>query len=378
MKIAHLSDTHLGYRAYGRTTPAGINQREFDVMKTFKNCLDAIVERDPDVVVHSGDLFHVVRPSNATIHRTFKLISEFQAKRKGKPFILIGGNHDTPRMTESGNILPLLGEIPGMHVQVGRATAFEIPECDLEVLAVPSDSLRNDEQIDWVPQLKRKYGILTLHGIAREALEQAGLFNIEATRPERWTYVAMGDFHERKSFGANVCYAGSTDYTSTNIWQETKTPKGWVWFDSETREQEFVKLKPRLVLDLRSIDARDMTADALAASLRENARWDPDELPIVRQKVTNVHHDTRGQLATSLVRELSASCLTYVLRLLPPESIGAAGELVKSEAFTIERAWEDHMKDAELPAGIERNQINTMGLELLKEVAERASDPAKA
>jgi exonuclease SbcD len=378
MKIAHLSDTHLGYRAYGRTTPGGINQREFDVMKTFKSCLDAIAARDPDVVVHSGDLFHVVRPSNATIHRTFKLISQFQAIRGGKPFIIIGGNHDTPRMAESGNILPLLSEIPGMHIQVGRATAFEIADYDLEVLAVPSDSILSKEPIDWVPQLKKKYSILTLHGIAREALEQASKFTIDDTRPDRWSYIAMGDFHEHKSFGKNVCYAGSTDYASTNIWQEARTPKGWVLFDTETRKQEFIKLQPRRVIDLPVIDAGDMAAEALAASLRENAQWKPEEMPIVRQKVNNVHPDTRGQLGSSLLRELSATCLTYVLRLMPPELAGSSPEFARTEAFTLEKAWEEHVREIELPGGIERGQINTMGLELLKEVEERASDPAKA
>src|SRR5438477_11099707 len=111
MTFAHISDTHLGYRAYGRTNSHGFNQREVDVMKTFRTSLEAIEARNPDVVVHSGDLFHVVRPSNATIHHTFKSIAEFQMRRMGRPFILIGGNHDTPRMAESGNILNLLGEI---------------------------------------------------------------------------------------------------------------------------------------------------------------------------------------------------------------------------------------------------------------------------
>src|SRR5579885_2505224 len=185
MIFAHLSDTHLGYRAYGRTTSYGINQRESDVLRTFRNCLDAIAERDPDVVVHSGDLFHVVRPSNITIYQAFKTISDFQVKRNGKPFILIGGNHDTPRMAESGNILSLFDQIPGMHVHTGNATAFEIPEFDLEVLAVPSESILNGEGVEWSPQFKRKFGLLTLHGIAREALAEAARFDLVATRHER-------------------------------------------------------------------------------------------------------------------------------------------------------------------------------------------------
>ena len=113
MTVAHFSDTHLGFRAYSKSTPDGFNQREVDVMRTFRTCLDKIASAEPDVVVHSGDLFHVVRPSNATIIAAFKAITQFQEKRKGRPFVLIGGNHDTPRLTEAGNILALFRDIPG-------------------------------------------------------------------------------------------------------------------------------------------------------------------------------------------------------------------------------------------------------------------------
>src|ERR1044072_8074904 len=101
MKLAHISDTHLGYFAYGKTSQGKLNQREVDVVGTFKKCLDSILERDPDIVVHSGDFFHVVRPSNYSLIAAYKLLSAFQAKRMGRPFVIIGGNHDTPQSAES-------------------------------------------------------------------------------------------------------------------------------------------------------------------------------------------------------------------------------------------------------------------------------------
>ena len=378
MTFAHLSDTHLGYRAYSRTTSHGFNQREVDVMKTFRSCLEAIEARNPDVVVHSGDLFHVVRPSNATIHHTFKSISEFQARRKGKPFILIGGNHDTPRMAESGNILNLLGEIPGMIVHTGDAEAFEILELDLEVLCVPSQSLVRGEAVDYVPQFKRKYSLLTMHGLATEAIKQASNFEIAQTRAEKWTYVALGDFHMHQAYGDNICYAGATDFTSTNIWEESGKPKGWVWFDADSKRMEFVPVATRPVLDLPKIDARDMTPDALVASIRENAEWDVEAMPIVRQRVTNVHTDTRGRIGSGLVRDLNANCLNYLLRLLPPEVAGSDAEQPRTEAMTLEASWEQHIAKAEIAAGTDRAWVKELGLHLLKEVAERASDPAQA
>jgi exonuclease SbcD len=378
MTFAHLSDTHLGYRSYSRTTPLGFNQREVDVMKTFKRCLDAIAERDPDIVVHSGDLFHVVRPSNATILGAFKALSEFQNKRKAKPFILIGGNHDTPRVVESGNILHLFAEIPGVFVQLGGALAFPIDSADLEVLCVPSNSLELSENIEWAPQLGKRHSLLTMHGLANNLIKDAGRFDIAHTRADRWTYVALGDFHEHKAYGDNICYAGSTDFTSTNIWEEIKTPKGWVWFDTERDGLEFVGLPTRRVIDLPKIDARDMTSDAIIASLKENAQWDSEEMPIVRQMVYNVHPDTRGQIGSSIVRDLNATCLNYLLRLLPPQSTQTNGEYKRPESFTLETSWDDHIATAELPANVHRAQIKELGSDLLKEVKENVADPSQA
>ena len=378
MKIAHLSDTHLGYRAYSRTTPLGFNQREVDVMKTFKACLERILQRNPDVVVHSGDLFHVVRPSNATILGAFKAISEFQAKRGNKPFILIGGNHDTPRMIDSGNILLLLREIPGIYLQTEGAQAFAIEDYDLEVLAVPSNSLELSENIDWVPQLKRKHSILTIHGLAYNLIADAGKFELENTRADKWTYVGLGDFHIYKPFAKNACYAGSTDFTSTNIWEEARHPKGWVFFDSEKRQQEFIEQPTRQVIDLPRIDARDMTSDAIVASLKENAQWDPESMPIVRQVVLNVHPDTRGKIGSAIVRDLNVNCLNYLLRLLPPEATASNGEFKRPESFTLESSWDDHIQTADLPANVDPIEIKQLGRDLLKEVSEHAADPAQA
>ncbi|MEA2553771.1 MAG: repair protein SbcD/Mre11 [Fimbriimonadaceae bacterium] len=378
MTIAHISDTHLGFRAYSRTTAQGFNQREADVMRTFQHCLNAMAERDPDLVIHSGDLFHVVRPSNATIHYTFKALSEFQAKRKGKPFVLIGGNHDTPRLADSGNILSLFAEIPGVEVRTKLADTIDFPELDLEVLCVPSNSILTDEKVDWTPQLKRKTSVLTMHGIANQALKQAGRFDIEDTYPHRWTYVALGDFHIHQVFGKNVCYPGSTDFTSNNIWEESPLPKGWVWFDTKTSELEFVKVATRKVIDLRPISASDHTPEALAASIMENAVWKDEDQPIVRQRVLNVHPDIRGRMGAGVVRDLNARCLNYLLRLLPPELPTEDSESIRTEAITLEHSWEDHITHADLPGGVERAFVKDLGLDLLKEVVERASDPAQA
>jgi DNA repair protein SbcD/Mre11 len=377
MTFAHISDTHLGFRAYGRSTPNGLNQREADVMLTFKNALEAMLERDPDVVVHSGDLFHVVRPSNATIVETFRTLWAFQAKRGGKPFVLIGGNHDSPRTSDSGNLLKLFAAIPGMRIETGLAHAFEIEDLDLEVLCVPSNSILQAEPVDYVPSFGRKYSLLTLHGMARQALPEHSNFDVEDTRSDRWTYVALGDYHIHQAYGRNVCYPGSTDFTSTNIWEEAPHGKGWVWFDSEKGKIEIVPLEVRKVIDLPPINARNLMPEQIAEQMRRNAVWEEGSMPIVRQRVTNVLPEVRPKIPMDAIREIHARCLNYRFVPLAPDANTENGR-VTHEPITLEKSWEDHVAKVDLPAGVSRDALLSLGLTLLKEVADVATDPVEA
>ncbi len=377
MKLAHISDTHLGYRAYNRFTPQGFNQRELDVMQTFKTCLDAIVQRDPDVIIHSGDLFHVVRPSNATIIETFKTLSRIQIQRQGRPFIIVGGNHDTPRTSDSGNILKLFDGIPGMHIHPADAAAFAIDDLDLEVLCVPNQSLAQRESIDWVPQLGKKHSLLSVHGIATQAmLPTQSDFDVDDTKHNLWTYVALGDFHKFQQYGKNVCYAGSTDFTSSNIWEETGTPKGWVYFDSQVGAIEFQEVHTRTVIDLPTLDGDGLTSEGLSEKLVVGAKWN-DELPIVRQLVRNVRPEVRAKISLDAVRSIQARALDYRLQTFAPHSY-SVGMTEDGRARTLEMSWTEHVDSVTLGAGIGRDELKALGLNLLQEVKELETAPVEA
>src|SRR6185312_330521 len=56
------------------------------------------------------------------------------------PVILIAGNHDTPRSSETGSILRLFEEL-GIDVASDEARRFVYPALDLSVLAVPHQLL---------------------------------------------------------------------------------------------------------------------------------------------------------------------------------------------------------------------------------------------
>mgnify|MGYP006358280763 FL=1 len=159
MKIAHLADLHLGFRQYHRQTPAGINQREADTALAFRQAVDGVLAARPDVVVVAGDLFHSVRPTNAAIVFAFQQFQRIRAALPDAPIVLIAGNHDTPRSTETGSILRLFDEL-GVDVATHEARRFLYPRLELSVLAVPHEALVQAERPVLRPDGSARYEVL--------------------------------------------------------------------------------------------------------------------------------------------------------------------------------------------------------------------------
>ena len=89
MRLAHLSDLHLGYRQYQRQTPAGINQREADVAAAFARAIDRLIAIRSDVIVFGGDIFHTVRPTNPAILHAFAQFSRLRAALPDTPVVMV-------------------------------------------------------------------------------------------------------------------------------------------------------------------------------------------------------------------------------------------------------------------------------------------------
>ena len=74
MRIAHISDTHLGFRQYE------LQEREEDFKRAFVDAFEKIAELRPDVVVHTGDLFDYSHPPTRTLKTAMEVLSMFSRK----------------------------------------------------------------------------------------------------------------------------------------------------------------------------------------------------------------------------------------------------------------------------------------------------------
>ncbi|MFB7576291.1 exonuclease SbcCD subunit D [Streptomyces sp. NPDC056165] len=88
MKALHTSDWHLG-----RTLQRRSRDAEFDAVLAE---ITAIAERvQPDLIVHSGDLFDSYRPAHKDVLRAMRCLNGLA---RIAPTVVLGGNHDSPEL----------------------------------------------------------------------------------------------------------------------------------------------------------------------------------------------------------------------------------------------------------------------------------------
>src|SRR5690349_10796334 len=167
MRLVHLSDLHLGYRQYLRLTPTGINQREADVARTFQRAVDQIIRIEPDLILVAGDVFHSARRTNAAILHAFRQLLRLRKELPAADIVLVAGNHDTPRTTETGSILALFEQLD-VKVASSEAKSFSVCGGEVSVLAVP------DVPGAWPAQSERsaKHNILLIHANLSDVVPQ--------------------------------------------------------------------------------------------------------------------------------------------------------------------------------------------------------------
>lgn len=391
MRLVHLSDLHLGYRQFQRQTAAGINQREADVGQVFRNAIDKVIELEPDLVLIAGDVFHNVRPSNPAILLAFNQFSRLARALPDAIIVMVAGNHDAPRSAETVCILRLFAPL-GIHVVDAEARRLTFPERDLAILAIP-DTLAPKPSLSPDPDFK--HNVLVMHSELRGIIP---LSNADTERAalqvdpddigyDRWSYVAMGEYHIHRKLHHNAFYSGAIEYTSFNIWgelqeeKEARLPgKGLVEWDLERRKRTFHPIAPaRRLVDLPPIDGRGLSAAEVDTIVRDNvANW-PGGIDdcIVRQVVLDIPRHVSREIDQRALREYKRRALSYQLDPRRPEVVRQVGSGAAGRRTSLTDTVRDWLASRTLPPDVPRDALVELGLRYLKD-AEAAEHEALA
>ncbi|HKV52114.1 MAG TPA: metallophosphoesterase [Gemmatimonadaceae bacterium] len=396
MRLVHLADLHLGFRQYHRLTPDGINQREADVALVFRRAIDKVIALRPDVVLIAGDVFHTVRPMNAAIIEAFTQLQRLKLELPRSAIVMVAGNHDRPRATETGCILDLFARI-GVHVVTNGPRRIPLPAHDLSMFAVPDLPAGapplGREQLE--PDLDARYNVLVMHADVEGMLPPNLVYPdrpsspvpVSAIGPERWTYVALGHYHVHKKMAPNMYYCGSLEYLPPNMWSEmheeraTGVPgKGFIEYDLDAGTHRFHPIVgARRLAELAPIAARGLTAAEVDAAIRE--RVDSCEGGIddrvARLVVRDVPRHVVRELDHKALREYKRRALHFHLDARKPDTVRLTLAPAGGRRATLREIVETYLSRRPLDADVDRASLVSLGLEYL-DAADVASEQAWA
>lgn len=346
MKFIHFSDTHLGFSDLTRVdTETGMNQREADFYAAWNQVIDAILDEKPDFVVHAGDLFHTPRPNNRALHCAFEGIQKLS--NAGIPFVVVAGNHSTPRIRNTGSIFESIALFPHVYAawqgayqrfRIGECAVHCIPHCSLsEELDAAYEAISVDEDA--------RYQILVTHGAWRETSDETigsvGEFNEQfIENPEKRTgltfdYIALGHYHKHIPVGRTIVYSGSTERTSFN---ETGYSSGYVRVDLQAKKWRYVPISSRPMLSLGPIDCSGLSLDKIYAAIAALPEDVPDGA-LIRLELTHVARDCVLGMSTETIDSYFPQAL-YVEKIIHPEAasdISHSSTMIGSLSVEFER-----------------------------------------
>jgi exonuclease SbcD len=305
INIAHISDTHLGYRAHFKTDITGRNLRGIDIESAYQAVVDDVLSRgDVDLIVHTGDVFHQSRPSFSAqrvfIEQTRRLES------LGVPIIVIAGNHDTPQLRTASTVFSVLElSLPGVRFVTGyELETIDLPDLNLNVVAVPHGRLVSGPITDIELRSDRR-NILLTHGLAptlaespRHELGEVTL-DVDLLSPG-YDAILLGHFHKHERVTSNCWYAGSTERIG---WNDEQHNPCWsrLTLDESGVAAMDNRIALRQMITLGKHDCTGLGARDIARAVMEAARAFASSDAMVRIELENVERRERRS-AEAIVR----------------------------------------------------------------------------
>lgn len=343
MNIIHFSDTHLGFNDLDILNEENINQREADFYDAFSQVIEQIKKTKPDYIIHTGDLFHRSSPSNRAI--TFALEQIKSINALGIPFILIAGNHSTPRTNLSSPILKIFESFENIYVSYSQEyKKIEFENVIFHTLPHMNDETRAVEQIEACESNinKSKKNIMMMHcSVGASYLMQEFGEWVYPTDKEyifkMMDYVALGHWHGFGKVGKheNVYYSGSTERTSLN---DKRNSKGFIevrLYDELQIEYKEIKIRPII---LKEIDCEDYE-DSVSGLDRSNTKD-----AIVEVRLINLSALQSIDIQNSQIKELFPDAMSVSIKREFKRN-DSETNIDEVEALSLEAYFLEHIKE---------------------------------
>jgi DNA repair exonuclease SbcCD nuclease subunit len=276
--VAHLSDLHLGFRAYGRVE-RGVDVRERDVATAWERAVQELVRLGPDVVVVAGDVFDRPDPPAGALVALSRGLELLRSSLARTPVLMVAGPRDTPRRPGDPGALAVLDTFPNVEAAAGLPRSILLERLDLHAALVPYRATVREPALHPEPDPRVRWNLLVLHALEGSG-DEPGVF-VDAAD---WDYVALGGEHRRRQVAPNLQYSGSLERVALDPWDEAADEKGFLTVDLERGTTTFHPIPGRAVAALAPI------------------RVGPDDPERLRRRVDEVTREVPGGIAGKIVR----------------------------------------------------------------------------
>ena len=250
MKIVHCSDLHLGKRFSGNKDY--VKKRYMDFFNAFAVFVDRVEEIKPDVCLIAGDIFDKREINPDILSKTEYLFKRLKNNVK-KEIIAIEGNHDNSRILEE-SWLEYLQEQNILKVfyynrDFDEKNYLKIDDINFYPVGYPGFMINEaltklSEKLN--PQEKN---IVLVHtGISGSTNTLPGLVSTSILDlfKDKAIYIAGGHIHSFTTYPKEKPYffvSGSLEFS--NVQNEKSDKKGFILFDTDTLNYEFIELEHR-------------------------------------------------------------------------------------------------------------------------------------
>ena len=250
MKIVHCSDLHLGKRFSGNKDY--VKKRYMDFFNAFATFVDKVEEIKPDVCLIAGDIFDKKEINPDILSKTEYLFKKLRDNVK-KDIIAIEGNHDNSRILEE-SWLEYLQEQNILKVfyynkDFEEKNYLKIDDINFYPVGYPGFMI--DEALTKLSEKlnPQEKNIVVVHtGISGSTNTLPGLVSTSILDlfKDKAIYIAGGHIHSFTTYPKEKPYffvSGSLEFS--NVQNEKSDKKGFILFDTDTLNYEFIELEHR-------------------------------------------------------------------------------------------------------------------------------------
>ena len=250
MKIVHCSDLHLGKRFSGNKDY--VKKRYMDFFNAFAAFIDKVEKIKPDVCLIAGDIFDKKEINPDILSKTEYLFKRLRDNIK-KDIIAIEGNHDNSRILEE-SWLEYLQEQNILKVfyynkDFEEKNYLKIDDINFYPVGYPGFMI--DEALTKLSEKlnPQEKNIVVVHtGISGSTDTLPGLVSTSILDlfKDKAIYIAGGHIHSFTTYPKEKPYffvSGSLEFS--NVQNEKSDKKGFILFDTDTLNYEFIELEHR-------------------------------------------------------------------------------------------------------------------------------------